>query len=77
MVLPNPTSSARIAPLDNGDLKANSAASIWWGVKSTCASCRDAVSLPKLSEGRLRVNQCAKYFACGVLNVIFKKETSS
>ena len=45
MVLPKPTSSAKIAPFDKGDLNANRAASTWWGVKSTCASCKEAVSL--------------------------------
>jgi hypothetical protein len=29
--LPSPTSSAKTAPLDKGDLKANKAASIWCG----------------------------------------------
>lgn len=37
MVLPKPTSSAKITPLDSGDLKANKAASTWWGFKSIWA----------------------------------------
>ena len=45
MVLPKPTSSANIAPFDRGDLNANKAASTWCGVKSTCASWSEAVSL--------------------------------
>ena len=55
MVFPRPTSSARIAPLESGDLKANRAASIWCGVKSTCASCNDAVSLSMSLAGKRRV----------------------
>ncbi len=46
MVLPSPTSSASSAPLESGDLKAKSAASTWWGFRSTVASCSDAVNLP-------------------------------
>lgn len=44
IVLPRPTSSARTAPFDRGDRKANSAASTWCGLRSTCASAREAAS---------------------------------
>jgi len=37
IVLPRPTSSARIAPRDKGERNEKSAASIWWGFKSTVA----------------------------------------
>ena len=40
----------RVAPLDKGDLKAKSAASIWWGFKSTWASDSADASLSTLSE---------------------------
>jgi hypothetical protein len=39
-----------MAPLDKGDLKAKSAASIWWGFKSTWASESADASLSTLSE---------------------------
>lgn len=50
MVFPNPTSSARIAPFENGLRKANNAASIWWGFKSTWASANTDASFSTLSE---------------------------
>ena len=60
MVLPNPTSSANMAPLDNGDLKANRAASTWWGVRSTCASWSDAVNLFMSLAGKRLVRKFAR-----------------
>ena len=46
MVLPKPTSSARITPGVKGVRKANSAASTWWGLGSTWASKSSPASLP-------------------------------
>lgn len=62
-VLPKPTSSARMAPLESGDLNANSAASIWCGFKSTCASTSAPASFSTLSEAQRFVSSWAKYFA--------------
>ena len=64
MVFPSPTSSARMAPFERGDLKAKAAASTWCGVKSTCASCNDAVNLFKSLAGKRLVSQLARNFAC-------------
>ena len=62
MVLPSPTSSARIAPRESGFRKANSAASIWCGLRSTWASDRTAVSFSTLSDAQRRVSSWAMIF---------------
>ncbi|MFC5128121.1 hypothetical protein ACFPRL_34850 [Pseudoclavibacter helvolus] len=49
IVFPRPTSSARITPGRNGVCNANSAASIWCGFGSTCASNSRPASLPTWS----------------------------
>src|SRR5690606_4678480 len=69
IVFPNPTSSAKIAPCDNGDLKANKAASIWWGFKSTWASCKEAVNLPISEAGNCLVKSYDKYLAWYLVNI--------
>ena len=63
MVLPKPTSSARMAPRESGLRKAKSAASIWCGLRSTWASDSTAVSFSTLSEAQRRVNSWAMYLA--------------
>ena len=45
------------------DRNAKSAASIWWGLRSTCASDSTEASFSTLSEAQRRVRSCAKYFA--------------
>jgi len=58
MVLPSPTSSARMTPRDRGERKANSAASRWWGFRSTVAPSSEGPSLAILSEALRLVNSC-------------------
>ena len=63
IVLPRPTSSARMTPLENGERNAKSAASTWWGLRSTWAS---SSALPMRAEsptGWRRRNSRAKSFA--------------
>jgi hypothetical protein len=50
MVFPNPTSSANNAPFESGELKAKSAASTWWGFRSTCALATALASYSMLSD---------------------------
>jgi hypothetical protein len=59
MVFPNPTSSAKSAPLESGELKANSAASTWCGFKSTCALATAPASFSILSDEQRLVNSWA------------------
>lgn len=54
MVLPSPTSSARMAPRDKGLRKAETAASIWCGLRLTWASDRTDVSFSTLSDAQSR-----------------------
>ena len=51
MVLPRPTSSARSAPFESGERKANRAASTWCGLRSTCASSHGAGELLDAVDG--------------------------
>ena len=62
IVFPRPTSSARITPLESGDCRANSAASIWCGLRSTAASNSDMESRSMPLAAR-RVRSWAKYLA--------------
>ncbi len=62
MVLPSPTSSARIAPLESGELKAKRAASIWCGFKSTAAFNSDAFNFCSSFEEHFLVSSQAQYF---------------
>jgi len=48
IVLPSPASSARMAPFEIGERKANSAASIWCGLRGSCASESTAASFSTL-----------------------------
>ena len=59
IVLPRPTSSAKIAPLENGDLKAKSAASTWCGFRSTRASESEAANLSILPDGQRFISSSA------------------
>ena len=70
IVFPKPTSSARIAPLERGDLKAKRAASIWWGLRSTWASNKVVANFSKLLEAHFLVSWWAKYLAWYLVNEI-------
>ena len=52
MVLPRPTSSASRTPLLRGDFRANRAASIWCGFRSTVALNKEAERRSTSAEGR-------------------------
>ena len=54
IVLPNPTSSASIAPFKGGNDSANNAASTWCGFMSTRAVDNDCASVDSLSPSRIR-----------------------
>lgn len=53
---PNPTSSARITPLEKGDWNAKRAAITWWGFRSTRASDKTPVNLSSSAPPLLRDN---------------------
>src|ERR1019366_8802116 len=69
IVFPRPPSSARITPFESGDSRANTAASIWCGLRSTAASKRDMESR-SMPLAALRVRSCAKYLAWYGVSVI-------
>ena len=62
MVFPRPTPPQRIAPLERGQLKANKAASIWWGLRSTVEEARVWFNFFNAWYGRLRVSSWASIF---------------
>ena len=63
MVLPNPTSSARITPLEKGLRRAKRAASTWCGFRSTWASESADDNRPVSSSADRRVRSWAKSLA--------------
>lgn len=60
IVLPSPTSSARIAPFESGERNAKRAASIWWGLISTWAFASVAENFSTVSEDLRRVSSYAR-----------------
>ena len=63
IVLPRPTSSAKIAPLESGFWNANKAASIWCGVKSMVELRTERPNFVTELAGFFKVNNWAKYCA--------------
>lgn len=61
IVFPNPTSSARMAPLEKGDLNANNAASTWWGFISTWALATVVENFSPESDEYLSDSLVARY----------------
>ena len=63
MVFPKPTSSANTTPLEKGELKAKSAASIWWGLISTVELSNDWERESKSPLADWPLNKAAYYLA--------------